>query len=628
MCGIAGIIVLNDHDIADAGLAERMADCLRHRGPDDEGLFISSDKRAALAFRRLAIIDLSTGRQPIANEDNTLHILCNGEIFNYKSLRTSLEKQNHHFTTAGDIEPILHLYEERGPQFLDALDGFFALAILDERAKKLTLAVDRYGKKPIYLGVQDGVLYFASELKAIKSVITKTCIDKNAVVDYLRFGYVPAPGTIYEKIYKLPPGHKLEIDLTRPDLPSPTCYYRLAPDHFDGSYDHAKRILSDLFPQAVEKRLMADVPLGMLLSGGLDSSIITAIAARLVKGPIKTFSVGFKNDLYNELPLARLVASRYKTDHTEIMVSPDVEGLLELVLQIYDEPFADSSAIPTYLVCQKAREFVKVALTGDGGDEAFTGYDRYRGFAITSLLAKLKLKPIGGFLSGFFTWPGPEQRSKRARFWRMIRAMRFSQPMQYSFFMRLFYEYQLRSLAGPELKPILASHDDFVAQTLISLAEKNGAAEKANLTDIATYLPGDLLVKMDRASMAVSLETRSPMLDKAVMEFAHSLPRAYRCDRRHGKKILRDTFGELLPPELLRAPKRGFGVPMGEWLRTSLRGQMESILNPHCRLIQEGYFAQISLVRLQAEHLAGLFDHSARLWSLMVLETFLGKNKE
>jgi asparagine synthase (glutamine-hydrolysing) len=626
MCGIAGIIVLNDQNTINPDLAKRMANKLIHRGPDDEGLYISHDKRAALAFRRLAIIDLATGRQPISNENSNIHILCNGEIFNYQTLRATLEKQNHHFTTAGDIEPIIHLYEEQGSQFLDSLDGFFALAILDEQAKKLTLAVDRYGKKPIYFGVQDGVFYFASELKAITSVITKTYVDKNAIVDYLRFGYIPAPKTIYEKIYKLQPGHKLEIDLTSRELPSPSCYYRLPQNHFDGSYNEAKRNLSDLLSQAVEKRLMADVPLGVLLSGGLDSSIITAIAARATKGPIKTFSVGFKNDLYNELPLARLVASRYKTDHTEIMVSPDVEGILDLVNNIYDEPFADSSAIPTYLVCLKARQFVKVALTGDGGDEAFTGYDRYRGFDITSFLAKLKLRPIGGFLSGFFTFPGPEQRSRRARFWRMIRAMRFSPPMQYSFFMRLFYEKQLRSLAGPELLPVISQQDDFVAKSIISLTDKLSAVEKANLTDIATYLPGDLLVKMDRASMASSLETRSPMLDRAVMEFAHSLPTEFRCDRRHGKKILRDTFGELLPPELLRAPKRGFGVPMGEWLRTSLRGQMESLLNPHCRLVQAGYFAQLSLVRLQAEHLAGLFDHSARLWSLMVLEAFLQKN--
>lgn len=609
-----------------------MADCLTHRGPDEAGFYQNPHRNLALAFRRLSIIDLDTGSQPMTDETQTLHLICNGEIYNYKSLRTELARQGHQFKTQGDIEPIIHLYQQYKLNFINYLDGFFALALYDSQKEKLILAVDPVGKKPLYYSVQGDFLVFASELKAIKSVFPNTSINNEALIDYLRFGYIPAPQTIHQNIFKLPPGCILELDLNdlrrknMTTLPPAHVYYQPGCQKFTGQPTAACAELSILLNNAVTKRLVADVPVGVLLSGGLDSSIITALAGRSSSTPIKTFSVGFKDERYNELPLAGLVARKFKTDHTELTIEPDIEHLLDLVTNLYDEPFADSSAIPTYLICKEAAKHVKVVLTGDGGDEAFCGYDRYRGFAITSFMAKLKMRPVGSFFEQFLPWPGPEQRSRKARLWRMFRALRYSPAMQYSMLMRIFYEGQLRSVLGPDLKTILKQHPDTLALCLDSQTDTHNMIEKANICDIKNYLPGDLLVKIDRASMANSIETRSPMLDRSLLEFTRSLPISMRCNVFQGKKILRKTFGYLLPDELLNAPKRGFGVPLGSWLRNQLRPQMESVLNRHCRLIDHGLADSMSLVRLQAEHLAGLFDHSARLWSLMVLETFLQKN--
>jgi asparagine synthase (glutamine-hydrolysing) len=609
-----------------------MADRLAHRGPDDTGFYQNPTQQLAFAFRRLSIIDLDTGSQPLTDETGSLHLICNGEIYNFQTLRTQLTHQDHQFKTKGDIEPIIHLYQQQGLAFLNHLDGFFSLALYDSQNEKLILAVDPMGKKPLYYGLRGDFLVFASELKAITSAFPETSIENSALVDYLRFGYIPAPATIYKNTFKLSPGCVLELDLNELRqkniiaLPPAHRYYQPDRQKFTGQFDAACSELSMHLNNAVTKRLVADVPVGVLLSGGLDSSIITALAARTSSSPIRTFSVGFRDELYNELPLARLVAEKYKTDHTELLVEPDITQILDLAVNLYDEPFADSSAIPTYLICREAAKHVKVVLTGDGGDEAFCGYDRYRGFAITSFLAKLKMRPVGSFFEQFLPWPGPEQRSRKARIWRMIRALRYSPAVQYSMLMRIFYEGQLKSVMGPELKAILQSHPDLLAECIDSQTDTHSMIEKANTCDIRTYLPGDLLVKVDRASMACSIETRSPMLDHALIEFAQSLPVSMRCDLFHGKKILRNAFGHLLPDELLQAPKRGFGVPMGNWLRGPLRSQMESILNRHCRLLSQGLADPMSLVRLQAEHIAGLFDHSARLWSLLVLETFLQKH--
>ncbi len=629
MCGIAGIVSLDDSVRVDPQSAQKMAETLVHRGPDEAGLYVDPDRQLALAFRRLAIIDLPTGRQPLANEDGCIHAICNGEIYNFKKLRENLLAAGHQFTSAGDIEPIVHLYENHGMKFLDRIDGFFALALADLRRRKIILAVDRAGKKPLYYTSIDNQLYFASELKAIRKICSTSKIDKAALIDYFRFGYVPAPETIFSGIFKLPPGHCLQLDLNyhrqlkNKTLPVATRYYHPHTVSFDSDYHAAKSKLTCLLRDAVTKRLVADVPLGILLSGGIDSSIVTALAAQNSSSPVKTFSVGFKSRLYNELPLANLVARRYKTDHTELMVEPDVESMLDMVAAIYDEPFADSSAIPTSLICRQASVHVRVVLTGDGGDEAFCGYDRYRALAITSFLSKLGARPFGKLIERFIPRPGAELRSRKTRFWRLVRALRFSPARQYSMLLQVFFDRQLENLLGPELKPELTSRIDFIAQLVDGCTDSLSMIEKANRCDLDAYLPGDLLVKIDRASMASSLEARSPFLDTKLLEFAHSLPLRYRCSIRQGKRILRDTFCHLLPPELLAAPKRGFGVPMGDWLRGPLQPQMRQILGPGCRIVKTGLVDNVYLVRLLAEHLNGMYDHSARIWSLMILEKFL-----
>lgn len=629
MCGIAGIVSLDLNATVDAAVARRMGECLVHRGPDADAVYTDEKGLAALAFRRLSIIDLSTGMQPIGNEDKSIHVICNGEIYNFQSLREDLSKKGHRFTTAGDVEPIVHLYEAYGMRFLERLDGFFALALFDAKKRKLVLAIDRVGKKPLYYTVIDRAVYFASELKAIKAVLPNAHVNMPALADYLRFGYIPAPDTVFAGVMKLPPGHVLEINLDYQSrlqsaaVPPPVSYCPPKRARFAGSYEEAKAELTDLLTRAVGKRLIADVPLGILLSGGLDSAIVTALASRAASRPIKTFSVGFKSELYNELPLAGLVARKYRTEHTELVVTPDLESILGRVSTMYDEPFADSSAIPTALICRKAREHVTVVLTGDGGDEGFCGYDRYRGFALMRQFSRLG---VGSVLRRLFPHPGPEQRSTRTRAWRFAQALSESPAKQYSMLMRIYYDEQLEALAGPELRAALAARPDFVAQMVDSFTDKAAAAEKANLCDYATYLPGDLLVKMDRASMASSLETRAPLLDHAVLEFAHALPLGYKMTRRRGKRILRDTFGHLLPPELLSAPKRGFGVPLGQWLRGPLKGQMTAILSDQSRIARSGLVAADRIAELCGQHLAGRFDHSARLWSLMVLEEFFRSN--
>ncbi len=626
MCGIAGIISLKTEGRVDPGAATRMAEVLAHRGPDGLGEYVDGQKSVALSFRRLSVIDLNTGMQPIANEDGSVHVVCNGEIYNFKSLRDGLSARGHRLTTAGDIEPIVHLYEQYGEKFLDHLDGFFALALYDERKMKVILAVDRMGKKPLYYTVVDGYLYFASELKSIVCVLPGLQIDKSALIDYLRFGYIPAPKTIFEQVKKILPGHRLDIPLNYhrglliPALPPPVRYYSPETVFFTGSYHAARSRLTTLLTDAVTKRMVADVPLGILLSGGLDSSIVTALASRHSSTPVKTFSVGFQSERYNELPLAGLVARKYKTDHTDLMVEPDLASMLDLVFSIYDEPFADSSAIPTYLICRRARKHVTVVLTGDGGDEAFYGYDRYRAMGLAKMMAQVRWghKIIRSWFS-----PGSDLRSTQTRLWRFSQTLALSPAKQYSMLMRIFYEHQLDELAAPELKPFLALQPDFVTCTFDSFTEQPSSSAKANLCDFQTYLPGDLLVKIDRASMANSLEVRSPFLDRALLEFSKSLPGRYKMGLRKGKRILRDTFGHLLPPEILRAPKRGFGVPLGEWLRGPLESQMRSILGRNARIIQQNLINYETLNHLIDDHLAGHGDHSARLWSLMILEKFL-----
>jgi len=629
VCGIAGIISLRSGAEVDRRQLSRMTDRLAHRGPDDHGYYISPDRRIGFGFRRLSIIDPVGSNQPICNENETIWVIANGEIYNYKSLRDRLERLGHRFRTSGDIESIVHLYEQAGVDFLNQLDGFFGLALADLSARRVVLAVDRFGKKPIYYTLADGAVYFASELKAITTLGLGKALDPAAVIDFLRFGWIPAPRTVYQNIFKLVGGHFLHVHLDfHRELPLPppmpaVRYYERSLSYFTGTYGRALDRCRSLLSEAVAKRLIADVPLGVLLSGGLDSSIVTALAAQASPEPVRTFTVGFESDLYDERPHAAMVARRFKTEHTELVLKPDVEGICELVVSTFDEPFADSSAIPTYLICRSAAEHVKVALTGDGGDEAFCGYDRYRAAAIGRFLALLGGGHVGSLAAKLLPPPGQELRSTRTRIWRLITALRYTPADRYSMFLRVFYEHQLASLLGPELKGTLGFVPDFVAQAFDGCTALKSVVMRANHADYVSYLPYDLLVKADRSSMANGLEIRSPFLDHRLVEFAASLPLRWRTGLRRGKRILRDAFRDLVPGEILRSAKAGFGVPVGTWLRGPMRPEMESKLSPKSRLVTLGFVDGAALVHLQREHLAGTFDHGQRLWALMVLEHFL-----
>ncbi|NLX05138.1 MAG: asparagine synthase (glutamine-hydrolyzing) [Phycisphaerae bacterium] len=627
MCGIAGIVSLTDDGRVDPDRLAAMAGALLHRGPDNQGLYLTNDRREGLAFRRLSIIDLQTGNQPIANEDQTIRVVCNGEIYNFKALRQQLSA-NHAFRTAGDIEPIVHLYEQFGLEFLSRLDGFFALALLDSQRSQLLLAVDRFGKKPLYYAEHEGCLYFGSEPKAIRKGGVDGEFSRPALIDYLRFGWIPAPATIFSNVRKLEPGHCLRISLIRArrsSIPAlvPVRYYRSAVAAFSGTYDQARHRVRSVLSGAVAKRLVADVPVGVLLSGGVDSAVVTALAAQASSDPVRTFTVGFDHDRYDERRLARLTAQRYKTDHHEIVLKPDLDGLLEQVVETFDEPFADSSAVPTRLICRFAAEQVKVVLTGDGGDEAFAGYDRYRALAIASSIHRLGLGPSAAPLARLMASAGPELRSSRTRLWRLIRALPISPAEQYASFLRLFDDRTLIDLLGSDFTYPLTDRPDWIAQAVDARTDVPSAVRRANLADYQVYLPHDLLVKIDRTSMAAGLEARSPLLDRELVEFALSLPLAWRTRLKAGKRILRDTFAADLPPEVLAGPKRGFGVPVGDWLHGPLRSQMEHRLSPDSRLIRSGIFRFESLTRLMQEHLACRHDHGHRLWALMVLDQFL-----
>ncbi len=633
MCGIAGVISLDKANQLDIEFIEKSFYALKHRGPDETGKYVNQIDNVALSFTRLAIIDLQTGSQPISNEDSSVHLICNGEIYNFKSLTQQLAQRGHIFKTAGDIEPIVHLYEEFGYDFIQHIDGFFALALYDTNNKTLVLSVDRFGKKPLYYTIANRSLYFASELKAIIEADKSSKIDKTAIVDYLRFGYIPAPSTIYSNIKKIPPGHLLIVRQNHYyrhsnllfKSPNAKRYYQLKPQNFTGNYGQAIDKIRTLAEHSVEKRLIADVPVGVLLSGGLDSSIITALASNITGQRIRTFSVGFDEKLYNELPLAKLIAKKYNTEHTELRINmeKDINNLLDDVLAAYDEPFADSSAIPMLKISQITAEHVKVALTGDGGDEAFMGYDRYRAFIITNFISRICPHTFFKFLNNPNLTPGKEFRSLRTRIWRFVKSLALTPAEQYSMFMRIFFEYQLIYLLSDELNEIRRTRFDLIAQTVDSFCNIKSSALKANLTDIITYLPCDLLTKADRASMSASLELRSPFLDYNLMEFCKSLKTRWHIDIFKGKKLLRAAFGDLLVPEILAAPKRGFAVPLGAWLRDKLKIQMQEILNKNCMLVECNLIKPDYLLKLQSEHITGEFDNAYRLWSLMILEKFL-----
>ena len=590
-----------------------MCDRIRHRGPDDEGYHL--DGGCALGMRRLSIIDLNTGHQPMANEDESVWVVFNGEIYDYKSLRERLIAQGHRFRTQSDTEVLVHLYEEEGVEGVARLRGMFAYAIWDARRQRLFLARDRFGKKPIYYAALPDGFYFGSELKCLVTAGVPREVNDEALRLYFQFTYIPDPYTCFRAVRKLEAGCWLTYDAGG-ELRQGR-YWRLPPpnggDAAEFTEDQACERLRDLFDESVRLRMIADVPLGAFLSGGIDSSLVVASMAMQSPEPVRTFSIGFEEAEFSELPYASQVAQRYRTDHHEIVVRPDSVALVEKLVHHFDEPFADSSAIPTYIVSEFARRHVKVALSGDGGDELFAGYDSFaiveklRGWdrvplAMRGMIGGVsKLLPYSTYgknylygvsrptsLERYFQFNYANDAMKRALF-----APGWLAPVNGDDLRRTFQEYLLPDDADP------------LSQALYFEA-------RANLT-------GDMLVKVDRMSMAASLEVRCPLLDHELAEFAQRIPNAWKLRRGKGKWILLRALGERLPQELLTRRKMGFSMPLAKWLRGPLREMLHDNLLSRS-LAERGIVSPKFVQYLLAEHESGRRDNRAWLWSLLMLE--------
>jgi asparagine synthase (glutamine-hydrolysing) len=625
MCGICGIVNFEDASSACVQLVRRMTDQLIHRGPDDCGFH--SERGVALGFRRLSIIDLKTGDQPLANEDGTVWAVFNGEIYNYRNLRKELEKAGHHFRTRSDSETIVHAYEEYGLDFVKHLRGMFAIGLWDARLKRLVLVRDRLGKKPLYYYRNAKHLLFASELKALlQSPDVPRELDPVAVDEYLTFHYVPAPRTILRSVRKLEPGHMLVVN-TETGYFDDRRYWNLEYEpKLPLDEAEASAILRDTLTEAVRLRLVSDVPLGALLSGGIDSSIVVGLMSQASSEPVKTFTIGFDESAYNELQYAREISQRFGTDHHEFMVRPDALALADKIVYYLDEPMGDSSAIPTYYVSQMARQHVTVVLNGDGGDEAFGGYNHYASVLQTLRWEKLPRWFVHGLRPFLNRWP------KRLDYRRTAdRCKTFADigymPLADQFLRQVTtYPSKLRrGLYTAEMEHSINGHQKRGAEEhILSLFEGNngmGPLDQMLRADTKTLLPGDFLVKMDRMSMAHSLEARSPFLDHEVVEFAARLPESYKRKGNDGKLLLKRAFADLLPNNIRRRKKQGFGIPLDLWFRQELSPFAHDILLGQ-RARERSHFKPEAVKTMLDEHQAGFFDHSARLWTLLVLEVW------
>ena len=630
MCGITGAVWTRPEKALDPQTLQSMIDVLAHRGPDGEGSYWAELRLqpgqatlpgVALGHRRLAIIDVAGGKQPMANEDGSLWLVFNGEIYNFRDLRRRLEGSGHRFKTRSDTETILHLYEDEGLEFLDHLNGMFALALWDANRRRLILARDRLGEKPLVYRLEPGRLLFASELKSLLQVPSvPRQLEPGAIDAYLTFKYVPHPQTIFRGIAKLPPGHTAIYADERLEVRR---YWK--PD-FQAEDDRPARQyaeeLRELLSSSVQMRLESDVPLGAFLSGGIDSTIVVGLMQKLSPEPVRTFSIGFPVPEYDETRYARLAADRFGTVHQEFRVDPDAVAVLPKLVWHYDEPFADNSAVPTWYLSQVTRQHVTVALTGDGGDELFAGYPRYQAAWLAGYFDRLP-ELVRRVLAGRF-WQrlpaSPRQKGIRRRFKRFVEVLNQPPLRRYLEWVAVFTEGRRAELYEDDFLASLPDVDpfDFLAAEAARSTSRDPVTS-LSLTDLTTYLPCDLMTKVDIASMAHGLETRPPFLDHRVVELAARMPLRHKFRLGRGKRILLEAFADLLPAEIRKRGKMGFGVPMDHWFRGPLANlTREVLLDP--RTLGRGMFRPAAVQELVESHLSGRFDHSYRLWSLLVLE--------
>lgn len=620
MCGICGKININNREVVDARLIHKMTEVLKHRGPDDEGIYINGN--VGIGHRRLSIIDLSKdARQPMSNEDKSIWIVCNGEIYNFQELRKVLEKKGHIFCSRSDTEVIIHLYEELGTDCVEKLRGMFAFCIWDEKRKRLFLARDRIGQKPLNYAIKNGNIIFASEIKSIlQDPEISREVDINALDSYLTYQYVPAPETMFSGINKLPPAHSLvwengKIKIERYWNLNFQNKINMAEDEF------CQRIL-DLLTEATKIRLVSDVPLGVFLSGGIDSSAIVGLMSKLSTHPVKTFSIGFEEETFNELKYARKVAKIFATDHHEYIVKPEALNILPKIIWHFNEPFADSSCIPTYYLSKMTRQEVTVALNGDGGDETFAGYERYVANKIANIY-NLIPQSIRKNLVSFITTVLPESTRRKdfiKRFKRFAKANDSSRERRYARWMSIFDDDLKSNLYSEKLKNRLKGIDSWnYLLDVYRQSDANNFIDATLFVDIMTYLPGDLLVKIDISSMANSLEARSPFLDHKLMEFAASIPSNLKLKGWTTKYLLKKALTKILPKDILNRRKAGFGVPIGTWFRQELKDYAYDILLSE-KSLKRGYFKKEAIKRILDEHTKGKIDHGARIWSLINFE--------
>jgi len=625
MCGLAGIFDTRDQRPIDRDLLVAMTDALSHRGPDGDGFHVGDG--IGLGHRRLSIIDLAGGHQPLFNEDHSVVVVYNGEIYNFVELAHQLRALGHQFRTVCDTEVVVHAWEEWGADCVKRFRGMFAFALWDNNSKTLFLARDRMGIKPLYYAsLLDGRLIFGSEMKALLcDPKLDRLLDIQAIEEYFAFGYVPDPKSIYESVRKLPPAHVLVWRRGAP-MPNPQCYWDIAfqADRKISEKDACAE-LNERMSEAVRMHLVSDVPLGAFLSGGVDSSSVVSMMAEHSTGPVNTCSIGFDVSEFNEVKYAELVARHLKTDHRSRQVTANSFDLIESISGFYDEPFADSSSMPTYQVCRLAREKVTVALSGDGGDEAFAGYRRYRWHhyeeLVRGILPEPLRWPVFSTLGRFYPKLDWAPRPLRAK--STLQALARNSIDGYFDSVSILADRLRRSLYSAQM---LSDLQGYHARSVLEPVMKNAPVEhhldRVQYTDMKTYLPGDILTKVDRASMATSLEVRVPLLDHELLEWVATLPPEFRLKGREGKYVLKKAMEGRLPQEILYREKMGFAVPLANWFRGPLRESARSKLLQGM-LKEVGMFDMRFMEQILDQHTSGIRDHSAAIWALLMFESFL-----
>jgi len=618
MCGIAGLLDLDASTPAPREVVQAMCDVIVHRGPDDQGFHV--DGPLAMGMRRLSIIDLAGGHQPISNEDGSVTVVLNGEIYNFQELRSELESRGHRFTTRSDTEVIVHLYEDHGLGCAARLRGMFAFALWDARARRLVVARDRLGIKPLHWSLVGGRLAFASELKSLVAAGLDTTIDRQALHDYLSLTYVPAPATIFRDARKLMPGTMLVAEKGQVRFER---WWRLdyEPDPSIRSEDEAVEIVRHLVDDAVRSHLVADVPLGVFLSGGVDSAAIVAAMRRFHTGRLETFSIGFEEKTFSELDGARAVARHFGTEHHELVVTPDAAGLVPELVDAFDEPYADSSAIPVLCVSRLARQHVKVALSGEGGDEVFAGYKTYAATRLSGLYRRAVPGPLRRLVPKLVSLlPVSHGRVSFDYMAKRFAAGASSPPLEAHFSWKaIFDEERKRALyrdAPAGLAPTVRLYDEAAAGI-----PENDLLSRLLAVDTHLGLEGDMLVKADRMTMATSLEGRVPLLDHPLVERVASIPSRFKMKGLTTKVLLRRAVADRLPPQTTGGPKKGFNVPIPSWLVGPLRERLHDTLSPS-RVAATGLFRPEAVAELIRAHEARERDCSRDLWTLLMFQTW------